>query len=317
MRRGSVQHRHARRDDWRSGVHSQFANRSRTGRDRHAIEVHDRLLRRRPQDSDTRRLGFARYPDQRPGTRAGRRVGQWTAGYWNRFGRYYPAGADTNADDHPNSYADTDAHANEDAHEDADSDADSNGDADGAAGKPSLDDARMGIRTGVDCLSEICVCPPGPSLPSGMPDSHLACTSDDPTCDAVAGDNACTFTFRMCFNMVGHEDRFFCNAQGPVTSVQIMNPRQGTPRTRVDGENVSAIEAALVRLGGGVGGYSRRSMVFNPPLAATVCTDPIPFTVSLGQRQGSIAGRKFRLSYRVYQSVRLFDGDDIFFRCNP
>ena len=154
-------------------------------------------------------------------------------------------------------------------------------------------------------------------MSNGQPDNHLACNHDDPTCDAVAGDNACTFTFRMCFNMFGEEKRFFCNARGAVTGVEIKSPVEGNPKTRIDGENISAIEAALTKLGGGVGGYWRRSMVFYSPMAETVCTDPIPFKVALGQKAGAPIGRKVRLTYRVQSVGGRFDRDTMFFRCNP
>jgi hypothetical protein len=121
--------------------------------------------------------------------------------------------------------------------------------------------------------------------------------------------------FRMCFNMLGVEKNFFCNARGRVTGVEIRSPVEGNPRTRVDGENVSAIEAALTKLGGKVGGYWRRSMVFYTPMAETVCTDPIPFKVTLRQKARFLSARKVRLNYKV-QSVGFFDRDNIFFRCN-
>ena len=57
-------------------------------------------------------------------------------------------------------------------------------------------------------------------------------------------------------------------------------------------------------------------MVFSSPMAETVCTDPIPFRVSLAQKAGAPFAHKVRLSYRV-QAVRFFDRDDIFFQCDP
>ena len=188
----------------------------------------------------------------------------------------------------------------------------------GAAGKLPLSDARMSIRLGVDCLSEICVCPPGPRLPNGLPDNHLACRHDDPTCDAVAGDNACTFTFRLCFNRE-QDNRFFCKVTGPVAEVRLKIPREGSPKTRIDLENRDAFEAALMKLGGMVSGVQTRSIVFNPPLADTVCTDPVLFKLALRQnsRTQALLRRTGRLNYRAYQPDGTLDGDTLFFRCNP
>lgn len=188
-----------------------------------------------------------------------------------------------------------------------------------AAGDLPPNSQRMSISQRVDCLSEICPCPPGARLPNGLLDNHLVCSHDNPTCDATMGDNACTFTFRLCFNLKSQENRFLCDRQGPVTEVRLTNPPEGLPRTSVDRENVDAFEAALLNLGAKVGGFNRRSMVFNPPLASTVCTDPIRFTVALRQnaRTLTLFRRRFRLNYWVYQSTGLFDGDRIFFECNP
>jgi hypothetical protein len=177
----------------------------------------------------------------------------------------------------------------------------------------------MGIRRGVDCLSEICLCPPGPRLANGLPDNHITCGHDDPTCDAVAGDNACTFNFRLCFNLQP-DNRFFCNVTGPVTEVRLKNPREGSPKTPIDLENRDAFEAALMQLGGMVSGVKKtRSIVFNPPLADTVCTDPVLFKLALRQnsRTQALLRRTARLKYGVYQSDGTLDGDTIFFRCTP
>lgn len=189
----------------------------------------------------------------------------------------------------------------------------------GAAGKPSLDDARMGIGQGVDCLSEICMCPPGPFLTNGLPDNSLACSQNNPTCDATPGDNACTFAFRICFNLRSNENRFFCRTDGPVTEVRLSNPPAGRARTAVDQENITAFETALANLGGKVGGFNRRSMVFNPSLPDTVCTDTIPFKVTLRQNPKTLklSARKFSLKYLVYSARGVRDVDRITYRCNP
>jgi hypothetical protein len=189
----------------------------------------------------------------------------------------------------------------------------------GAAGKPSLNDARMGIRRGVDCLSEICVCPPGPRLTNGLPDNHITCKHDDPTCDSVTGDNACTFAYRLCFNR-SQDNLIFCTVAGPVSEVQLKKPPEGSPRTLSDLQNRDAFEAALVKLGGMVSGVNKtRSILFNPPLADTVCTDTILFQLALRQnsRTQALLQRTARLFYRAYQSDGTLDSDTIVFRCNP
>jgi hypothetical protein len=177
----------------------------------------------------------------------------------------------------------------------------------------------MGIGQGVDCLSEICMCPPGLRLPNGLPDNYLACSQNNPTCDATLGDNACTFTFRICFNLRSNEDRFFCRTDGPVTEVRLNNPRAGAPRTAVDQENITAFETALANLGGKVGGFNRRSMVFNPPVPDAVCTDTIAFKVALRQNPKTLklSARKFSLKYLVYSARGVRDVDRISYRCNP
>jgi hypothetical protein len=169
-----------------------------------------------------------------------------------------------------------------------------------------------------DCLTEICLASPGPRLPNGLPDNHLTCKSDDPTCDAVVGDNACTFTFRICFNLSG-ENRFQCRARGPVSAIYLHAPNENKPRTEVNTENRDAFEAALMQLGGVLSGFKQRSISFVPGLADTVCTEPIPWTVPLKQNQRTLAlsRRKVRVNWHVYGSTRGFDGDHLYLRCDP
>lgn len=98
------------------------------------------------------------------------------------------------------------------------------------------------------------------------------------------------------------------------------NPNQGSPRTVIDRENRDAFEAALMKLGGLVSdAQGTRSIVFNPPLAATVCTDPVLFKLALRQnsRTQVLSKRTARLVYRAYQPDGTFDGDTIFFQCTP
>lgn len=170
-----------------------------------------------------------------------------------------------------------------------------------------------------DCLSEICMSPPAPRRSNDLPDNHISCTRDDPTCDAVAGDKACTFTFRICFNLINLENRFVCTAAGPVTQVYLHSPLEGAPRTPIDVANRDAFEAALIKLGGVVGGFRRRVVDFNPPLADTACTDPIPFKIALRQNPKTLAlsGANFRVNWHVFRPTGRFDGDHLYLRCNP
>jgi hypothetical protein len=171
----------------------------------------------------------------------------------------------------------------------------------------------------LDCLVEICMYPPAQHRPNGLPDNHIVCQVDDPTCDTVIGDKACTFTYRLCFNLQPVDDRYLCNAKGPVTEVRLIHPHEGSPKDDVDEANRDAFEGALMDLGGAISGFKRRSIAFNPPLADTVCTGPIPFTLALRQSPKTLAyaARKFRFNYWAYQTVGRRDGDHIFFRCNP
>ena len=174
--------------------------------------------------------------------------------------------------------------------------------------------------TRVDCLSEICIGSPAPRLPNGLPDNHLVCRNDDPICDATLGDKACTFVFRLCFNLGAIENRFLCPGPiGPVTGVHLKYPSEGRPRTPIEIENRDAFEAALIKLGGSVSGFQKRSITFTPPLTASVCTDPIPFKLPLRQdsRTLKLSGRKFRVNWLVFQPVGTFDGDHLFLGCNP
>ena len=166
-----------------------------------------------------------------------------------------------------------------------------------------------------DCLSEICLPSPGPVLPNGLPDNHLACSPDDPTCDAIPGDQACTFSFRICFNIV-NESRYECRIRGPVTLTYLHVPNESKPKT-FNIANVNAFEAAMIQLGGTISSFKGRSISFAPPLAETVCTEPILWTVPLKQRTTSVARRKVRINWHTFGSTRGFDGDHLFLRCNP
>ncbi len=162
--------------------------------------------------------------------------------------------------------------------------------------------------------------PPAPLRPNGLPDNHIACSDGDPTCDAgPPGDHECVFIFRACFNLIDLEVRFFCSASGPVTEARLANPPEGHPKTSVDVENRDAFEAAMMNLGATVSGFTKRSMLFNPPLAASICSGPIPVTLRLKQNPKTLvySARKFRYNYRVFRASGRFDGDHLYLRCNP
>ena len=166
-----------------------------------------------------------------------------------------------------------------------------------------------------DCLTEICLPSPGPSLPNGLPDNHLVCSPDDPICDAIPGDNACTFTFSICFN-ISNESRFECRIRGPVSLIHLHVPNENKPKA-FNIPNVDTWEAAMIQLGGAISSFQGRSISFAPPLADTVCTEPILWTVPLKQRITSVSKRKVRVNWHTYGSTRGFDGDHLFLRCNP
>lgn len=172
----------------------------------------------------------------------------------------------------------------------------------------------------LDCLSEVCMSPPPPRRPNDLPDNHVECKVDDPTCDAVLGDKACTFNLRICFNLINLDKRFFCTAKGPVTAARLRNPPEGSPRSAADGENVNAFETALMKLGGIVSNGKKRSIVFNTPLTDPICTDAIPFKIPLRQSArtpGVFSARTFRVNWWIYQAVGRFDGDHVYLRCDP
>lgn len=172
----------------------------------------------------------------------------------------------------------------------------------------------------IDCLAEICMSPVPPRRPNGLPDNHVTCTHNDPTCDAVAGDDACTFTYRICFNLITLEKRFVCNAEGPVTNVFLHFPNEVKPKTSFDTENRDAFEAALIELGGVVDfAFKGRSIAFNPPLAGSVCTRSIPYKLPLLQNAKTLAfsARKARVNWHVYRPTGRFDGDHLYLKCKP
>jgi hypothetical protein len=170
-----------------------------------------------------------------------------------------------------------------------------------------------------DCLSEICLSAPAPLRPNGLPDNHIVCSNDDPRCDATIGDKACTFIFSICFNLIDRDQRFVCDARGPVTAVHLRLPNEARPKTDMNTENRDAFETALKALGGTISGFRTRSIAFDPPLADTVCTGPIRFKLALRQNPRTLvfSARKFRINYQVFRPAGRFDGDDLFLRCNP
>jgi hypothetical protein len=172
----------------------------------------------------------------------------------------------------------------------------------------------------IDCLTEICMRPLPPLRPNRLPDNHVGCTRDDPTCDAVLGDAACTFTYSICFNLIDVEKRFLCKSAGPVTKILLHAPSEYNPGSAVNEENRDAWEAALLKLpGASLGTFRRRSIAFNPPLADLICTEPIPFTVALRQNPRTLAfsGRRVRVNWHAYRPAGHYDGDHLYLRCNP
>jgi hypothetical protein len=162
--------------------------------------------------------------------------------------------------------------------------------------------------------------PHGPGRPNGLPDNHFACTRDDPTCDAVLGDDACTFTYHICFNLKAVEDRFVCNATGPVTGVFLHIPLEYSPGSLMNTENRDAWEAAILKLpGASISAIKRRSITFNPPLTDPICTDPIPHKIMLKQNPRTLTffGRTIRVNWHTFRPSGSFDGDHLFLRCNP
>lgn len=171
----------------------------------------------------------------------------------------------------------------------------------------------------LDCLSEVCVSYPPPRLPNGLPDNHLTCKSGNPVCDTVPGDDACTFAFQICFNLINKETRFQCRIQGPVSAVNLHAPNQAKPKD-FNIPNVAAFETALINLGGAVSAFKGRSISYVPPLLGdTVCTAPIPWTVPLlkNNQTGALRRRKVRVNWHTYGSTRGFDGDHLYLRCDP
>jgi hypothetical protein len=156
-------------------------------------------------------------------------------------------------------------------------------------------------------------------LPNGLPDNHITCKADDPACDAVLGDKACTINFRVCFNLIDLEERFICTAAGPVTNVYLHAPLQNRPSKPFDVENRDSWEAVILKLGGTISAFKKRSIGFNPPLADTVCSDTIPWKVPLRQNSRTLAlsPRKTRINWHVYRLTGFFDGDHLFLRCTP
>ncbi len=173
-----------------------------------------------------------------------------------------------------------------------------------------------------DCLTELCIPQPPPRKPNGLPDNSIACKDDDPICDfgTPTGDRTCTFMYQVCLNLMSVEKRFPCTkGAGPIIEVRLLDPPEGNPKPGLPLENRDAFEAALLKLGGVIGGFKKRSVVFSPPLGDTVCTDLVPFKVRVKQSPKTLAFKpgKSRLWYKMFRLVGPFDGDHFFFRCNP
>ena len=172
-----------------------------------------------------------------------------------------------------------------------------------------------------DCLTEMCPgSPPSGTKGNGLPENRFVCKDDDPTCDVgPPGDRACTWRYSICLNLIDIENRFRCTNRGPVAEVRLTSPVQGKPKGTGQIQSVASFEAALAKLGATVGGFKKRAMIFNPPLATPACTEPIDFVLPLKQNRKSLVYKstKFRLWYRVYGPSKQFDGDHFFMQCNP
>ncbi len=172
-----------------------------------------------------------------------------------------------------------------------------------------------------DCTHEWLTVPNPPQNAQGIPVNRLKCTDDDPSCDfgAATGDNQCTFHLALCFNLV---DPALPCTPTDASLVQLLQPGMA-PRHAIDADNRTALEEALVGVGGRVqgacasgsptrglfcaknsdcdvlpgDGVCRRYVVFAPSLAtANRCTAFTEIKVPL--RRNGRAGKK-RLRLRV------------------
>jgi len=207
--------------------------------------------------------------------------------------------------------------------------------------KPGLIPGYCGSRTN-DCLQEFCVVPPPPQDgPHSLPSNIMVCKEGDPSCDSTVGDNICTFKVALCFNVI--DSRYPCVSEHSVERVHLRRPSQGLARTTIDKANRDALEAALIALGGKVGGQCRkpgpkfgkfctsaadcgggpcsgRNIFFNPPVTAThVCTPYADFKVPLGVTPSGVKNGQgdIRMGTVPPKGSRFADGDILKFICRP
>jgi len=202
-----------------------------------------------------------------------------------------------------------------------------------------------GGRVASNCTLEFVTAPPPAPGRNGLPGNRVDCTDGDPTCDFDAVSGTCTFGVALCLNL--QDSRFTCTPTD-VQSVRVRQPGPGISGT-IATANRTAVETALVQLGGEVHGVCTRpafhrgqfctapgdcdsapgaqdgvcsSVVkFSPPLSAVnTCTSDAPITVPLRRTAwGNRAGNK-RLRMSAAPSVNArttTDTDSLTLVCHP
>jgi cysteine-rich repeat protein len=178
-----------------------------------------------------------------------------------------------------------------------------------------------------DCIHEFCpgAVPKPTDRHNGLPGALIECTEGDPACDlGPVGDNVCTMSLSLCFNVVEDRFPFVCQSSGEVKYVRLRKARKNP----VDIANRDALEAAVAGLGAelvlGPGIPSRRAMLFDPPLTEPdVCTDFAEINVPLRKRRagGFAKGRKVILVIadppKKGPKRPKFDTDYLKLICNP
>jgi len=194
--------------------------------------------------------------------------------------------------------------------------------------------------------------PPPLLARSGLPRNRLECTEGDPACDfGPAGDNACTFNIKLCFNVT--EERLAC-APTDVARVQLLQPPEAQPKDATTLANRDALETALAGLQGVVRGQCTRPRVkagqlcrvnadcdsatgsangvckgrfvaFDPPLStANACTNFASISVPLRQTAHGLKSASETLKLRASPSKdpvtgrkRPEDTDSLTLVCKP
>lgn len=116
-----------------------------------------------------------------------------------------------------------------------------------------------GAKKNTDCWHEFRTDPAPLPDPRGLPKRELKCTDDDPSCDfgGTAGDHACTFHVRMCFNVI---DSRLADDTGPlcapdeIETIRLTKPKQSAPRDAAEVAIRDAFEAVFLGYGACVGG---------------------------------------------------------------